>query len=128
VDEEGKECTVGQGFGSAAVASLPQGQIAFSVTGFENKNRKKNVREPSGSSFSPGEGDYGSAEMIFPSESTFLLEGVPAGDTKIQFEPKRDGKGVTRVLYKGREITGAGLATKAGEEISDVIIVIGDAR
>ena len=127
-DEEGKEWTVGQGYGSATVASLPQEDSAFSVTGFENKNRTKNVRVPSGSTFSPGAGDYGSAEMIFPSESTFLLEGVPPGDTTILFEPKRDGKAVKRVLYKDRVITGAGLATKAGDEISDVIIVIGDAR
>jgi hypothetical protein len=57
VDEEGKECTVGQGFGSAAVASLPQGQIVFSDRS-ENKNRKKNERAV-GIQLQPGEGDYG---------------------------------------------------------------------
>jgi hypothetical protein len=65
--------------------------------------------------------------MIFLSESTFLLEGVPAGDTKIQFEPNATGRSQARTV-QGPGDHRAGLATKAGEEISDVIIVIGDAR
>jgi hypothetical protein len=127
-DEQGKEWKVSTGYGFATVASQPQEDSSFTLTGFENKNRRKNVRDASGTSFSPGEGDYGSSEMIFPSESTFLLEGVPPGDTTIRFEPKKDGQAVKRILYKGRDITKAGLATKAGEEISDVVIVIGSAR
>jgi TonB family protein len=128
VDEQGGAWDVGRGFGFASVGSGSQAGASFTLSGFENKNRTKSVRVPSGARFSLGEGDYGSSEMIFPTQSSFLLEGVVTGQTTIHFSPKREGREVKRILYKGQDVMQTGLPTRPGEAISDVVIVVGGAE
>lgn len=123
--EQGQEWILASGFGAANVVTEQRSESSFTLTGFQNRNRTMNVRPASGTRFSPGEGDYGSATMIFPTESTFLLEGVAAGDTRIYFYPKSDGREVKSIRYEGRDIQETGLETKPGDEILDVVIVVG---
>jgi hypothetical protein len=76
--------------------------------------------------FLPGEGDYPNSIMVFPTKSTFVLEGVMAGTSVITFMPQKQGQVVKQILYNGQDITETGLLTKPGDEIEGVTIVIGN--
>ena len=73
---------------SRGIASIHR--QASGLTDFRNKYRPKDVREGSGGGFAPGKGDYDDGEMIFPTKSTFILQGIMPGHTIVKFfSPER---------------------------------------
>ena len=127
VDEQGNDWQIGQSYGHAYGMGGQQGSgSSFSLTGFRNKHRPKNVsRMGMGGSFATGEGGYESAQMIFPTKSTFVIQGVMPGNTKLNFSPKKEGQEVVEILHDGQNILESGIESKPGQEIKDVKIVIG---
>ena len=124
VDEDGNDWQIGQSHGYANIEDWQGPTSSFSLTDFRNKYRPKEVRR-GGGSFHRGQGDYESAQMLFPAENTFVVEGMMPGKTIISFYPKKEGCKVLEILYNGRNIMETGLETKPGQEIKDVTIVIG---
>ena len=124
VDEEGNDWQIGQSYGYANIKDRQGLTTSFSLTDFRNKYRPKDVRRGSGGSFSQGEGDYDGSQMIFPTKSTFVIQGVMPGHTMISFYPKKEGCEVVEILYNGQSIMETGIETKPGQEIEDVTIVI----
>jgi beta-lactamase regulating signal transducer with metallopeptidase domain len=126
VDEDGNDWQIGQSYGYANIEDWQGATSSFSLTDFRNKYRTKDVRRGSPGSFHQGQGDYGSAEMLFPARNTFVVEGMMPGKTIISFSPKKEGCEVLEILYNGRNIImETGLETKPGQEIKNVTIVIG---
>ena len=124
VDEDGNDWQIGQSHGYVNIKDWQGSTSSFSLTDFRNKYRPKDLREGSGGSFHRGQGDYGSAEMLFPAMNTFVIEGMMPGKTIISFSPMKEGCKVLKILYNGRNIRETGLETKPGQEIKDVTIVI----
>jgi len=114
--------------GHASVTDVNGPRLSFSLTDFRNKYRPKDVSNGSGGSFDSGEGDYSGGEMLFPTKSTFILQGLMPGQTLITFLPKTEGQIVKEILYNGQNIMETGIETKPGQEIKDVTIVIGKAE
>ena len=63
--------------------------------------------------------------MVFPTKSTFVIQGMMPGHTLIGFSPNKEGQKVVKILHNGDNIMESGINTKAGEEIKDITIVIG---
>jgi beta-lactamase regulating signal transducer with metallopeptidase domain len=124
VDEQGNPWKAEREFGRATVAGFPE-DSPFSITEFGNKNLPKSVREHAATGFSLGDGNYGWSDMIFPTGSTFLLEGVAAGQTTLEFVPRRPGFSVKHILYNGADIERTGILTTPGQKLSGVVIVVG---
>ena len=124
VDEEGNDWPIGQSYGFANVNDGQGLTSSFSLTDFRNKYRPKNVRRGSGGYFTQGEGDYDGSQMIFPTKSTFVIQGVMPGHTMISFYPKKEGCEVVEILYNGQSIMETGIETIPGQEMEDVTIVI----
>jgi len=124
VDEDGNDWQIGQSYGHAIIKDWWGSTGSFSLTDFRNKYRSKDVRKGSPGSFHRGQGDYGSAEMLFPAENTFIAEGMMPGKTIINFSPKKEGCNVLEILYNGRNIMETGIETKPGQKIKDITIVI----
>jgi hypothetical protein len=126
VDQEGNDWQIGQSYGHASVITDQEGGFSsFSLTSFWNKHRPKDVRRGSGGSFAGGEGGYESGQMLFPTKSTFVIQGMMPGHTLIGFSPQKEGEQVAKVLYDGRDIKESGVKTESGQEIEDVTVVIG---
>lgn len=124
-DEEGNDWQIGQSYGYANIEDQQGLTSSFSLTDFRNKYRPKDVRRGSGGSFSRGEGDYDDGQMIFLTESTFVIQGTMPGHTMLSFYPKKEGCDVVEILYNGQDIMETGIETMPGQEIKDVIVVIG---
>jgi beta-lactamase regulating signal transducer with metallopeptidase domain len=128
VDEQGKEWRIGESYGSSEIVGKSQepehDSATFSLTHFRNKYRPADIQQGAGGLFALGEGGYGSGEMVFPTRTTFVIQGMLPGDTKLSFSPKREHQMVQKILYNGRDIRKSGIKTKPGEEIKDVTIVI----
>lgn len=124
VDEEGNDWQIGQSYGYVNIKDRQGLTSSFSLTDFRNKYRPKDIRRGSGGSFSQGEGDYDDGQMIFPTESTFVIQGMMPGHTMISFFPKKEGCEVVEILYNGQSIMETGIETKPGQEIEGVTIVI----
>jgi hypothetical protein len=125
VDEEGNDWQIGQSYGYANIKDGQGLTSAFSLTDFRNKYRPKDIRRGSGGSFARGEGDYDGGQMLFPTKSTFVIQGVMPGHTMISFYPKKEGCEVAEILCNGQDIMETGIETVLGQEIKGVIIVIG---
>lgn len=124
VDENGNEWQNNNGYGQALVNN-PEKNKSFSQTNFRNKYRPKNSIENTGGLFLLGLGNYNESEMIFPTRSTFIVQGFIAGKTKVIFMPMEKGCFVKEILYNGQNIVDTGIETKPGDEIKDVTVVIG---
>ena len=74
--------------------------------------------------FNAGAGDYEEEYMDFPTASTFIIQGMLPGRTVLRFEPKASDLVVQSILYKGQDITAAGIDTQADRQINDVTIVL----
>jgi beta-lactamase regulating signal transducer with metallopeptidase domain len=131
VDEKGNEWQIGESFGYAHIIEAPtpkdqqKAQGSFSLTGFRNKHRPDDSKRSSGGSFALGEGVYESSQMIFPTKSTFLIQGMMPGRTMIGFSPNKEGQMVVKILHDGQDIMDETFNTKPGQEVKDVTIVIG---
>jgi beta-lactamase regulating signal transducer with metallopeptidase domain len=129
VDEKGHDWQIGASYGCANVVKDKQKQLSnsssFSLTHFWNKHRPQDVKESAGGSFATGEGDYRDGEMLFPTPSTFILQGMMPGHTMIVFSPQKERQKVLKILQDGRDITKSGIETKPGQEMKDVTVVIG---
>jgi len=125
VDADGSDWQIAESYGHANMKDRRGPTSSFSLTDFRNKYRPKDARDGSGGSFYSGEGDYNGGDMIFPTKSTFILQGMMPGQTLITFSPKKEGQIIKEILYNGQNIMETGIETKSGEEIKDVTIVIG---
>jgi beta-lactamase regulating signal transducer with metallopeptidase domain len=125
VDEQGRDWQITSSHGHAFIKDYPGPNRTFSLTNFRNKHRPKDAGRGSGGSFQPGRGDYASGEMIFPTKSTFIFQGMMPGQTMINFAPKAEGLEVEEILYNGQNIMETGIETQAGQDINDVTIVVG---
>ncbi|MFB0554328.1 MAG: M56 family metallopeptidase [Phycisphaerae bacterium] len=74
--------------------------------------------------FHASEGDYEDERMIFPTPSSFIIEGMIPGRTILFFNPRIRSQAVKEILYNGENISKAGIETRPGQEIKDVTIVI----
>jgi hypothetical protein len=130
VGGNGNDWQIGESYGQAHMtkdqtANEDLESHTFSLTGFRNKYRPQDSAMASGGSFALGEGGYTSGEMIFPTKSTFVIQGMMPGHTMIGFSPNKEGQKVVKILHDGDNIMDLGLDTKPGEEIKDITIVIG---
>ena len=134
VDEAGKEWQIGNSYGHAQfindqaapiISKQQESTASFSLTRFWNKYRPNDVTAGAPGSFSLGEGSYENGQMLFPTNSTFVIQGMMQGHTVIGFAPMKEGQEVLKILYDERDIMEAGIVTKPGQEIEDVRIVIG---
>lgn len=131
VDEKGNEWQIGQTFGYANIVQDPLSRILrptwgpFSLTDFRNKHRPTDVAFGSGGTFVLGEGSYEREEMLFPTKSTFVIQGMMPGHTMIGFLPSKEGQKVLKILHEGRDIMQSGIVTKPGQEVKDITIVVG---
>ncbi len=128
VTKGGKPWDVGRGYGYAAILDGNQTSRggSFSLTGFRNQFAPQNAKSHSAGSFLTGEGGYQSCDMVFPSESTFVIQGLMPGKTQIGFSPKAENKDVVEILVDGCNIKGSTIKTTPGDEIKNVVIVIGE--
>ena len=62
--------------------------------------------------------------MDFPTPSSFLVEGMPRGQTVLLFHPQDSNLVVQSILYKGQNVISTGLDTQTDRQIEDVTIVI----
>jgi beta-lactamase regulating signal transducer with metallopeptidase domain len=132
VDENGKMWRIGDSFGSASVEP-PQElkkdhrySSCYSLTQFWNKHRnKQDLTRGMGGSFSLGTGSYDDADMFFPTRSTFTIEAIKPGHTRLCFLPNKEQQKVLKILCDGKDILKSGIDTKPGQEIKDVTVVIG---
>ncbi len=135
MDEDGNEWKIGQSHGHAYIKDPPKPDSdpdatvyrssSFSLTDFRNKYRPEDAREGSGGEFSSGDGDYNSGDMIFPTTSSFVLQGMMPGHTMMSFSPMKEGQKTLEIRCNGRNIMETGIETEPGQEIKDVTIVIG---
>ena len=88
---------------------------------FRNKYRPKNSDGMARGWLHFGSGDYSDGELIFPTKSTFIVQGMMPGHTTFHFDPQK----VAKVLHAGQNILESGIDTEPGQEIKNVTIVIG---
>ncbi|MEN6452565.1 MAG: M56 family metallopeptidase, partial [Thermoguttaceae bacterium] len=126
VDQDGKPWRIGSSFGFARTTGGSQGPApTLGWSGLPNKYSIPNISDGSAVFFIPGEGDYDSSHMMFPTKTTFVLQGMMPGHTTLFFSPKKEDEKVIKILHDGRDIMTSGIDTKPGQEIKDVTIVIG---
>ena len=125
VDKQGNPWKIAQSFGHAHVM-VEQERMngSFTLTGFDSKYAPPTVRDASGSSFNVGEGPYYGGEMLFPTTSTFMIQGMMPGHTILNFMPQKVGQKVMEIRHDGHDILKSGIDTKPGQELRDVTIVI----
>ena len=125
VDEQGNDWQIGRSHGVANIGRDQTHINFFSLSNFRNKYRPQCTEASSGGTFAAGEGDYQGGEMIFPTKSTFVVQGMMPGKTTLDFSPMKEGQKVVKILCHGQNIMESGIETKPGQEIKDVTIVIG---
>jgi len=136
VDEKGQDWQIGDSYAYAAQVSkdrpartqfeLNEGN--FSLTDFQNKHRPESVKKGFPGAFLLGEGDYDCDQAVFPTMSTFIIQGMMPGHTTIGLSPNKEKQKVVKILHDGRDILKSGIDTKAGDEIKGVVIVVGTDR
>jgi beta-lactamase regulating signal transducer with metallopeptidase domain len=127
VDKQGNPWEIAQSYGHAYATGEPEQKRhgSFTLTGFDNKYAPPTVRDASGSSFNSGEGPYCTGDMLFPTKSTFVIQGMMPGHTILGFMPQKEGQKLAEIRCDGRDITKSGIDTKPGQELRNVTIVIG---
>jgi beta-lactamase regulating signal transducer with metallopeptidase domain/protocatechuate 3,4-dioxygenase beta subunit len=123
VNENGDPIAISpQAYGLAYRDGYPNPET-MSWSGARNKYSIKGNAEDN--TFNGGEGDYEEEYMDFPTSSTFIIEGIIPGKTVFRFHPKTEGQIVRDILHNGQSIMDTGIETISGQEIKDVIIMIG---
>jgi hypothetical protein len=123
VDEKGGNWAIHHSHGTVISGPPPPG----SFSGFPNKHRAKSIGDnPRGYFFLEGEGDYETADMIFPTENSFIVEGILPRRIKIFFYPRKErGLTVKEIRYEDRDIAETGIEIQPGQELNGIVIVIG---
>jgi hypothetical protein len=123
VDEKGQPYQVGRGFGHA---SRKKGGFSARASNFPygNKYASEPIRRGSTAFYEEGEGDALGTAMVFPSDTSFLLPAVAAGEVVIRFSPRGLGQRVTKILHQGQDILKTGLTVRPGQSVADVTIVV----
>jgi hypothetical protein len=123
VDENGDPARIApRAYGLAYRDGYPNPET-MSWSGSRNKYGIKG--SAGDNTFNGGEGDYEEEYMDFPTLGTFIIEGIIPGKTFLRFHPKTEGQTVIDILYDGRSVMETGIDTLLGQEIEDVIIMIG---
>jgi hypothetical protein len=127
IDKQGNPWEIALSSGRAFVTAelLQEHDGTFTLTGFDSKYAARTVRDASGSSFQAGEGPYYRGQMLFPTKSTFVIQGMMPGHTILSFMPQKEGQKLAEIRYEGHDVKDSGIDTKPGQEIRDVTIVIG---
>ncbi|MGO8753374.1 MAG: carboxypeptidase regulatory-like domain-containing protein [Thermoguttaceae bacterium] len=132
VDEQGHDFQVARSQGRATAeiseklrGSESQGGFTPTDVDFRNKYRPKNYDGLACGSFNLGKGPYADGQMVFPTKSTFIVQGMIPGHTTFQFFPQKEGQAVLKILHAGQDILDSGIDTEPGQEIKDITIVIG---
>ena len=97
VDEKGHEWQIAESHGNATVADAEPkkgDRTPRYGMGVENKYRSAGVRRDFACSFTTLRKDnlYEAGEMLFPTKSTFAIQGMTPGHTKVTFAPRKKGK------------------------------------
>ncbi len=122
IDEHGQEIAIdrlhahGSAFGTESMKDV----TAFTVSTYDIDEGKRDTR-----TLLSGSGDYQLCDMTFPTQSSFIIQGVKAGNTFIIFSPMIDGKATLKILHRGKDISGIGVNTEPGQKLKDVSIVLG---
>ena len=132
VDEKGNDWQIGEscayaariGKDGASPSQFKLNEGDFSLTEFRNKYRPKNVEPNTPGTFLLGEGDYDCDQAVFPTRSTFIIQGMMPGHTMIGLSPNKEKQKVVKILSGGRDILTSGIDTKPGDKIEDVTIVV----
>lgn len=121
VDRNGKPWEIAESHGEVRVGTDLTNR---SYSGLINKHRPKDAKSDSRFFLADGDGPYHDEQMLFPTTSSFLIQGVLPGRTTITFAPQKVGQKVAEIRYDGRDILKSGIDTKPGEELRDVTILI----
>jgi beta-lactamase regulating signal transducer with metallopeptidase domain/protocatechuate 3,4-dioxygenase beta subunit len=121
VDESGNPIEIDRSAFGSAWSPNPPGKNIQMYSGAPNRYSAKGLTD---TVFHDGEGDYETERMIFPTPSSFTIEGMIPGKTILEFFPQTKGQTVKEILYNGKNITETDIVTKPGQEIKDVMIVI----
>lgn len=139
VDEQGNDWPIAASYGNAFIVKEPptegrgEERGIFSLGDFRNKHRPQSCESGSGGTFMLGEGDYEGGEMIFTTESTFVIQGMAPGRTIMMFLPNKESQKVVKIMHDGQDIMATpedefksgGIDTTPGQELKDMTIVIG---
>jgi hypothetical protein len=123
VDEKGQPWQIAQTDGLAWVNNVKEN--CFSLGRFRNKYESQDSLASSFGYYAGGAGSYADGRMLFPTDSTFLVQGLLPGHTQIELSPHREGQQVMKILCQGRDIMASGVDTSPGQQLKDVTIVIG---
>lgn len=124
VDRAGNDWQIDKGYGFATTLDKKDVRPDFGG-GLSNKYGPVDVGQLPSSLLQVGEGGYASSQMIFPTKSTFLIHGIMAGNTWIQFYPRKKDEVVLEIRHQGRNVLESGIETTPGETTDDVLIVVG---
>jgi len=105
--------------GDAWIPSPPENFTSY--TRAPNKYRTKGLTY---TTFFTGEGDYNCEQMIFPTPSSFIIQGVIPGNIHFNFYSRTQSQSVKEILHDGQNITESGIVIQSGDKIENVTIVI----
>ncbi len=126
VDSEGDAWEIDLSHGRAQTKELLKNSPSFGRTVFGSKYGPKDIKGFTRCFFLLGEGDYERGDMIFPTPSTFIIQGMLPGTILLSFTPQKERQEVLKILYNSQDITETGLKTEPGQEMEDVIIIVGE--
>lgn len=124
VDENGRDWKVDRNIVGRAIVGTDNEREGFALidVDFCNKYRPKNCDGMARGWLYLGKGEYPAGEMIFPTKSTFIIQGMTPGNTTFQVEYMQ--KAAKKILHAGQDILKSGIDTEPGQEIKDITIVI----
>lgn len=120
VDEDGRDWKDAEILARAIVGTHDRSGFLPNVD-LRNKHQPRNCDDMPRGWLYLGKGEYPDGQMIFPTESTFIVQGVMPGHTTFQFESPQK---IAKILHAGQDILELGLDTEPGQEIKDITIVI----
>ena len=124
VDENGRDWKVDRNIaGRAIIGTGDRDGFCCTNVDFRNKYRPRNSDGMARGWLYLGKVEYPDGQMIFPTKSTFIVQGVKPGHTMLQVEYPRIA---AKILHAGQNILESGIDTEPGQEIKDITIVIAD--
>ncbi len=123
VDENGRDWKVDRNIRGRAIVGTGDRSGFLPNVDFRNKYRPKNCDGRARGWLYLGKGEYPDGEMVFPTKSTFIIQGVKPGHTTFQVEYLQKA---AKILRAGQDILDSGIDTEPGQEIKDITIVIAE--